>query len=151
MKTKKQPTPATPTDQRPTCSACHGHNVETTAWISYRDDGTAAIVPGEGPHGDHLGNWCHDCQEHTDLDYPDLTPADRASVQAADAAREAGPELLDALAATVSRLEMIASDIRGGLLGHAGGYGAQADYEAGVKRCHQRAAALLVRLGRRPS
>lgn len=97
MKTKKQPTPATPTDQRPTCSVCHGHNVETTAWISYRDDGTAAIVPGEGPHGDHLGNWCHDCQEHTDLDYPDFTPADRARVQAADAAREAGPELLEAL------------------------------------------------------
>ena len=97
MKTKHQPTPATPTDQRPTCSVCGGHAVETTAWISYRDDGTAAIVPGEGPHGDEYGNWCHDCQEHTDLDYPDTTPADDARRQAADAAREAGPELLEVL------------------------------------------------------
>lgn len=94
MKTKKQPTPATPTDQRPTCSVCGGHAVETTAWIEYRDDGTADIVPGEGPHGDHLGNWCHDCQEHTDLDYPETTPADDARRQAADAARANGPALV---------------------------------------------------------
>lgn len=107
MKTKKQPTPATPAtpaDQRPTCSVCGGHAVETTAWIEYRPDGTAAIVPGEGPHGDHLGNWCHDCQDHTDLDYPDFTPADRARVQAADAAREAGPELVAVLRLCRARL-----------------------------------------------
>lgn len=151
MKTKKKPTPAKLTDQRPTCCRCGGHNVETTAWIEYREDGTTAVVNGEGPDTTEYGNWCHDCDDHGDLDYPETTPADDARRQAADAAREAGPELLAALINTVGRLEMIASDIRGGLLGHAGGYGAQADYEAGVRRCHERAAALLVKLGRRPS
>lgn len=97
MKTKKHPTPATLTDQRPTCSVCHGHNVETTAWIEYRPDGTAAIVNGEGPHGDEYGNWCHDCQEHLELDYPTTTPTDDALRQARDAAREAGPELVAVL------------------------------------------------------
>jgi len=96
MKTKKK-TPATLTDQRPTCPNCGGHHVEDTAWISYRPDGTAEIVNGEGPHGDELGTWCHDCQEHTGLDFPETTPADDARRQAADAAREAGPELLVAL------------------------------------------------------
>lgn len=50
------------------------------------------------------------------------------------------PDLLTALRDTVGRLEMIASDMRGGLLGHGIGL---ADYEAGVRRCHQRAAAVL--------
>lgn len=97
-----QTTPATYTDQRPTCSRCGSHNVETTAWVQYRPDGTAAVVNSEGPFGDHYGNWCHDCQEHLDLDHPDTTPADDARRQEADAAREAGPELLD-LVADLSR------------------------------------------------
>jgi hypothetical protein len=87
-------TTTTITDQRPTCSNCGGHNVETTAWISYRPDGTAAIVNGEGPFGDEYGNWCHDCQEHLDLDYAGTTPEDDARRQTANAARENGPELL---------------------------------------------------------
>jgi hypothetical protein len=97
MKTKKQPTPATLADQRPTCPNCGGRNVEDTAWIRYRPDGTAEIVDGEGPCGDEYGTWCHDCQEHAGLVFPETTPADNASRRAADAAREAGPELLKAL------------------------------------------------------
>lgn len=93
----KTTTSATPTDQRPTCSVCHGHNVETTAWVETRPDGTLAVVNSEGPFGDEHGNWCHDCQEHVWLDYPDTTPADDAHRQAADAAREAGPELVAVL------------------------------------------------------
>lgn len=96
MKTKKQPTPANVTDQRPTCCECGGHNVETNAWIETRPDGTLAVVNSDGPISGNDGNWCHDCDAHVDLDYPDTTPADDARRQAADAAREAGPELLDA-------------------------------------------------------
>jgi hypothetical protein len=102
MKTKKK---ATPADQRPTCSVCGGHAVETNAWIEYRPDGTAAIVSGEGPIGDEFGNWCHDCQEHHELNYPATTPADDARRQAADAAREAGPELVAVLRRCRTRLQ----------------------------------------------
>jgi len=84
-------------DQRPTCSACGGHNVETTAWIDYDADGIAHVVDGEGPHGDELGNWCHSCQEHVDLDYPTTTPADDARRQAAYAAREYAGDMLQLL------------------------------------------------------
>jgi hypothetical protein len=54
----------------------------------------------------------------------------------------AAPELLAALADTVARLEMIASDMRGGLFGHNIGL---ADYEAGVRRCYERAAAAIAK------
>lgn len=97
MRTKKQPTPATPTDQRPTCCECGGHNVETNAWIEYRPDGTAAVANSEGPISDATGNWCHDCDANTQIEFPETTPADDARRQAADAAREAGPELLEVL------------------------------------------------------
>lgn len=95
MKTKKT---ATPADQRPTCSVCGGHAVETNAWIEYRPDGTEAVVNTEGPIDGPEGNWCRDCDAHVQLDYPDTTPADDARRQAGDAAREAGPELLDLVA-----------------------------------------------------
>lgn len=88
---------ATTTDQRPTCCECGSHNVETTAWIDYTADGVARIVPGEGPHGDELGNWCHDCEEHVDLDYPTTTPADDARRQAANAAREYAGDMVQLL------------------------------------------------------
>ena len=94
-------TNAAPIDQRPTCSQCGGHDVETTAWVTTREDGTLAIVDGEGPFGDEMGNWCHDCQEHLDLDYQQTTPADNERRRKAEAAREAGPELLAALKALV--------------------------------------------------
>jgi hypothetical protein len=55
---------------------------------------------------------------------------------------KAAPEMLAALADTVTRLEMIASDMRGGLLGHNIGL---ADYEAGVRRCYERAAAAIAK------
>lgn len=97
MKTKKQRTPATPTDQRPVCTNCGGRNVETNAWIEYREDGTAAVVNSEGPIGDSTGNYCHDCDGHWPIEFPETTPADDARRQAAGAAREAGPELLIAL------------------------------------------------------
>ena len=89
------------TDQSPTCCECGGHNVETTAWIDYTADGVARIVPGEGPHGDELGNWCHDCEEHVDLDYPTTTPTDDARRQAANAAREHAGEMVDLLRAII--------------------------------------------------
>lgn len=97
---------ATKTDQRPKCCECGSYDVETTAWVNYRPDGTMAIVPGEGPHGDEYGNWCHDCQEHVHLDYPDFTPEDREAVAAADRAREAGPELLAALKHLAGRVRV---------------------------------------------
>lgn len=88
---------ATKIDQRPKCCECGSYDVETTAWTAYRPDGTAYIVSGDGPDDTKYGNWCHDCQEHVHLDYPDFTPEDREAVAAADRAREAGPELSDAL------------------------------------------------------
>jgi hypothetical protein len=88
-------------DQRPTCSACGSHNVETTAWIDYDADGIAYVVEGEGPHGDELGNWCHDCDDHVDLDYPTTTPADDARRQAVNAARAHAGEMLELLRAIV--------------------------------------------------
>jgi len=94
-------TTTTATDQRPTCCECGSHNVETTAWIEYDADGVASIVDGEGPDGDETGNWCHDCQEHLDLDYQQTTPADNERRRKAEAAREAAPELLAALKALV--------------------------------------------------
>lgn len=97
---------ATKIDQRPKCCECGSYNVETTAWVDYRPDGTIAIVPGEGPHDDESGNWCHDCEEHVHLDYPDFTPEDRAAVAAADRAREAGPELLETLRDLVARVRV---------------------------------------------
>jgi hypothetical protein len=91
----------TDTDQRPTCSACGSHNVETTAWIDYTADGVAHVVSGEGPHGDELGNWCHDCDDHVDLHYPTTTPADDARRQAVNAARQHAEEMLELLRAIV--------------------------------------------------
>jgi hypothetical protein len=81
---------ATKTDRRPTCADCGGRNVESTAWIEYREDGTAAIVAGEGPFEGAMGNWCRDCMEHTELNYP----SDHRSNQPAQAAvncRTPGP------------------------------------------------------------
>ncbi len=94
MTTKRKTARTAPTDQRPTCPNCGGHNVEDTAWITYRPDGTAEIVNGEGPFGDDEGTWCHDCQEHAGLSFPKLTPADDARRQSAAHARAHGPELL---------------------------------------------------------
>lgn len=91
MKTKSKK------DCRPTCSKCGGTNVETTSWIEYREDGSERVVNGEGPFGTEEGNWCHDCQEHLDLDYPKTTKSQDRDRQLNDAARERGPELLDAL------------------------------------------------------
>lgn len=54
----------------------------------------------------------------------------------------AAPELLAALKDTVSRLEMISSDMRGGLFGH--GFGIE-EYEGGVRRCHRRAAEIIAK------
>lgn len=91
-------------DCRPTCSECGGTNVEDTAWIAYREDGSAYVVNGEGPlDGDDASTWCHDCEEHHALVYPDVGSgweSDAARYrqrQQNDAARERGPELLDAL------------------------------------------------------
>lgn len=122
-----------PTDQRPTCSVCGGHNVEDTAWISYRPDGTAEIVNGEGPLGDDFGYWCHDCQEHNGLDFPTTTPADDAHRQAAAAARAHGPELLDALAALVRAAERMAASTKAGTVTRA----AMIRAEHLVNRCRQ--------------
>jgi hypothetical protein len=78
--------------------------VEDTAWIAYREDGSAYVVNGEGPlDGSEGSTWCHDCEEHHDLDYPDVgggLESDAARYrqrQQNDAARDRGPELLDAL------------------------------------------------------
>lgn len=105
MKTKNRPTPATPTDQRPTCCRCGGRSVETTAWIEYREDGTEAVVNGEGPDSGELGNWCHDCDDHVGLGYQATTPADDARRQAAAAARANGPSLVDALRWALDQIE----------------------------------------------
>lgn len=51
-------------------------------------------------------------------------------------------ELLAALKETVCKLEMIASAMRGGLLGHGIGL---AVYEGGVRRCHKRAAEIIAK------
>ena len=102
---KTTKTPASPIDQRPTCCECGSHNVETNAWIEYRDDGTLSVVNGDGPIGDETGNWCHDCGEHVHLDYPDTTPEDDDIRQKANVAREHGPELLKALKALVKAAE----------------------------------------------
>lgn len=139
-------TTTTYTDQRPTCCECGGRNVETTAWIDYDADGVAHIVAGEGPHDDETGNWCHDCQEHVYLDYPTTQPADDTRRQAANAAREHAAELLEALTDAAGRLDLVASDLRAGLLDHVGGDGATSDYEAGLRRCLTRAAELVTRL-----
>ncbi len=92
MKTKKK---TTPTDQRPVCTKCGGRNVETNAWIEYRPDGTAEVVNTEGPIEDSTGNWCHDCDGHWPIEFPETTPADDARRQEAAAARANGPELLE--------------------------------------------------------
>jgi len=80
-------------DQRPTCAECGGHNVETTAWIEYREDGTCMIVNSEGPFGNEEGNWCHDCDAHVDLVYPKTTEADDIRRQRAAAERAHGPQI----------------------------------------------------------
>lgn len=94
-------TTTTTIDQRPTCCVCGSDNVETTAWINYDADGVAHVVPGDGPHGDETGNWCHECHEHFDLNYPTTTRADDARRQAANAAREHAGEMVELLRAIV--------------------------------------------------
>jgi hypothetical protein len=94
-------TTTTTIDQRPTCCVCGSDNVETTAWINYDADGVAHVVPGDGPHGDETGNWCHECHEHFDLNYPTTTPADDARRQSANAAREHAGEMVDLLRAII--------------------------------------------------
>jgi len=111
MPTKRTTARHAPTDQRPTCCHCGGHNVETNAWIEYRPDGTAAVVNSEGPIFDASGNWCRDCDDHHPIEYPETTPADDARRQAAEAVREAGPELAAALAALVRLARITAGPI----------------------------------------
>ena len=106
MKTKKSH------DLRPTCSVCGGTNVEDTAWIAYREDGSCYVVNGEGPlDGDYASTWCHDCEEHHDLVYHDIVGGleSNAAIYRRsceriqnDAARERGPELLDALRSVIT-------------------------------------------------
>lgn len=81
----------------PCCSRCGGTNVESTAWIEYREDGSERVVNGEGPFGDEEGNWCHDCQAHLDITYPDYTPEQHKERQHNNACREHGPDLFDVL------------------------------------------------------
>lgn len=107
MKTK------TKKDCRPTCSECGGTNVEDTAWIAYRKDGSAYVVNGEGPiDGSEGSTWCHDCEEHHDLVYPYVVgglESDAARYrdrQRNDAAREHGPELLAALVALLDEADL---------------------------------------------
>ena len=52
----------------------------------------------------------------------------------------AAPDLLKALKDVVGRMEMVAADMRGGLFGHDFG---SATYAAGLRRCHERAAAVI--------
>lgn len=78
----------------PCCSQCGGTNVEDTAWVEYREDGSERVSNSEGPLTE---GWCADCEEEVDLDYPDWTPAQLKQRQQNNAAREHGPELLDAL------------------------------------------------------
>lgn len=110
MKTKKK---TAPTDQRPVCTKCGGHNVETNAWIEYRPDGTAEVVNTEGPIEDSTGNWCHDCDGHWPIEFPETTPADDARRQEAAAARANGPELLAALRALVRLAKISDGPLRG--------------------------------------
>lgn len=113
MKTHTTTTPALPpahADQRPVCTNCGGHNVETNAWIEYRPDGTAEVVNTEGPISDATGNWCHDCDDHHPIEFPETTAADDARRQEAAAARANGPELLAALA----KLLRVAEQMNGG-------------------------------------
>ena len=98
-------TPAAPIDQRPTCCECGSHNVETMVWATTRADGAMVIVDGDSPHGDAINNWCHDCQEHTDLEYQQTTPADNARRREAEAAREAAPELLAAFRWAIDQID----------------------------------------------
>lgn len=78
----------------PKCRVCGGNNVETTAWIEFREDGSERIANSESPASD---DWCHDCEADVDLDYPDLTPGQLKQREQNNAARERGTELLDAL------------------------------------------------------
>lgn len=60
-------------------------------------------------------------------------------------------ELLAALKSTVSRLEMIASDMRGGMfqvgLNATTPVDFLVEYEAGIRRCYERAAKVIARVG----
>jgi len=84
-------------DYRPTCCECGGTNVDTCAWVEYREDMSERVINSEGPLFGEEANWCHDCDCNVELDYP-KTPAsvDRDRVQN-QAAREHGPELLEAV------------------------------------------------------
>lgn len=86
----------------PCCAACGSTNIETTAWIDYRPDGTDRVVNTEVPFSGNEGNYCHDCDDHVDLDYPNTTPAQDRDRQQNNAAREHGPELLDALSSVMT-------------------------------------------------
>jgi hypothetical protein len=81
----------------PTCCECGGTNVETNAWIAFRDDGSEYVVNSEGPISDESGNWCHDCDENVCIEFPDTTPERDALRQRNEAARENASELLTAL------------------------------------------------------
>lgn len=101
-------------DCRPTCSECGGTNVEDTAWVAYREDGSAYIVSGDGPlDGCEGGTWCHDCEEHHDLIYPDVgggwesEAARYRDRQQNEAARGHGPELLAVLQSVRKTLEQL--------------------------------------------
>ena len=96
---------ATKIDQRPKCSQCGGHNVDEIAWIKYREDGTAAIAKPRFPFEGPTGTWCHDCEDDVGLDYPYMVPADRNAMEAADRAREHGPELLKSLKRLYEEIE----------------------------------------------
>lgn len=93
MATKKK------TNRTPYCAECGGTNVTTTAWVEWRDDGTERPTLNEGPLEGIEGNWCSDCDEHTEIVYPPAMLTDKASKMrlANNAAREHGPKLLKML------------------------------------------------------
>lgn len=86
---------------RPFCKECGGTNLQATAWIEWREDGTSRLADVEAPNDDA---FCADCDQEVDFDWPAemFTPAESNRRLAAEAAHEAGPELLAALKALLA-------------------------------------------------
>lgn len=93
MKTEKTP-------RTPYCAECGGTDVQITAWIEWRPDGTERVA-GSTEDGDE-GNWCPDCEDHTEIVFPTIEPEWLkeewdARRELAEAAREHAPQLLKLL------------------------------------------------------
>lgn len=88
------------TPKTPYCAECGGTDVQITAWIEWRADGTERIA--DSTEDGREGNWCPECEDNTEIVFPTIEPkwlSDEWEERRilSEAAHEHGPQILKLL------------------------------------------------------